>query len=276
VRGADAHAEVSPGFDGNRFGGVLVLERDLNPRTQAGLHLSSTRAEFEDEDLTENYKRHEAYVRLERRVREVEYEADIGHSRLDLDVSDDESLTLFRGLVQWTPNSRSRFRLRARNQFADDVQDLVVRLRDPDEDLIPDLVDATSSLVSAGVYKQRMADGEYRYSGDRTTLRFRPSYRRFTYIEGRDSDRSETAMFIQADFQLRPLVTAFANGSWRRREFEIGGQRDKDRYFSVGIEQQLTRHWGWRGEVLRNLRDSNVPDAVYEENAVLATVWWRR
>jgi len=200
----------------------------------------------------------------------------VGHSRLDLDVSDDQSLTLFRGLVQWTPNSRSRFRLRARNQFADDVQDMVVRLRDPDEDLIPDLIDATSSLVSSGVYKQKMADGEYRYSGNRTTFRFRPSYRQFKYIEGRDSDRTESAIFMQADFQLRPLLTAFANGSWRRREFEIGGQEDKDHYYSVGIEQQLTRHWGWRGELIRNERDSNVADAVYKENAVYATIWWRR
>lgn len=277
VRGAESHAEVSDGFDGNRFSAAAVLERDFSPITQGSLHLVSTRAEFDEgEPFAEDYKRHDGFVRFERRLREIEYELDLGHSRLDLDVTDDESLTLARAMVQWQPTSRSRFRLRARNQFADEVQDLVVRLRDPDESLIPDLVDATDSLVTAGVYKQRMADFEYRFSGERTVLRFRPMARKFEYIDRPDADRSENGFFFQADYRLRPLLNVVLSSSIRRREFDLDGQVDIDHFYSIGFDHQLGRNWGWSAEVLRNDRNSNVPDARYRENAVLASVWWRR
>src|SRR5688572_5990034 len=46
VRGARSEAEVSDGFDGDRFSVAAVLERDFSPINQGSLHLVSTRAEF--------------------------------------------------------------------------------------------------------------------------------------------------------------------------------------------------------------------------------------
>ena len=66
------------------------------------------------------------------------------------------------------------------------------------------------------------------------------------------------------------------NGTVRDREFLNRLQDDRDHTYSLGLEHQLTRHWGWRAEAMRNERSSNIPDQEYTENAVLLTAWWRR
>lgn len=276
LREASTHAEVAPDFDGKRHSAAASLQRDLSPTSKASLNLISTKAEFDDAPTAVDYTRNDAFVRYEGRLRKVQYELDLGRSRLNRDIGEDSTTTIARATVQWQPNSRSRVRFRARHQFADQVQDLVVRLREPDESLVPDLVDSSSSLVSAGVYRQRDVELDYRYSGECFGFRVRPLYRELRYIDRSDGDRTERGTFFQVDYRLRPLVTVFFTGSLRNREFLARNEDDRDRVYGLGLNYQMTRHWGWRAEALRNERKSNVPDQEYTENAVFLTVWWQR
>lgn len=276
LRGVSTHAEVAPDFDGKRHSAAASLQRDLTPTSKASLNLISTKAEFDDAPFAVDYTRHDAFVRYEGRLRKVEYELDLGHSRLNRDIGEDPTTTVARATVQWQPDSRNRVRLRARHQFADQVQDLVVRLREPDESLVPDLVDTASSLVSSGVYRQRDVELDYRYRGERAGLRVRPLYRQLRYIDRADANRTERGVFFQVDYRLRPLVTVFLTGSLRDREFLSRSEEDRDRAYSLGVSYQMTRHWGWRAEAIRNERESNVPDQEYTENALLLAVWWQR
>ncbi|QSX77676.1 porin family protein [Agrilutibacter solisilvae] len=276
LRAADSQAEVATGFDGSRYIAAAVLQRDMTPTTTGSFHLTTTKAQFDDVTEAVDFKRHDGFVRLQGQRRDTEYELDLGYSRLDRELADDESMTIFRATVQSQLSSRSRLRFRLRHEFSDEVQDMVVRLSDPDEALIPDLLDVSSSLVSAGVYEQRAAELDYRYTGERVMLRLRPIYRRLSYLDRTDADRSERGIFFQADYRLRPLVTVFIGGSFRKRDFDSIDERDHDRVIRVGFDQQLSRHWGWRAEALRNERDSNLPDPRYKENAVQVTVWWKR
>jgi hypothetical protein len=277
LRGVDSHAEESPDFDGRRYSAAASLQRELSPTTKASLNLATTKADFEDEATTIDYKRHDGFVRFERNMRRMEYLLDLGYTRLDRELASDESTALVRASVQAQLTGRSRLRFRARHQFADEVQDLIVRLSDPDEELIPDLADvSSSSLATAGVYRQHMMDLDYRYTGERLSLRVRPQYRRLTYLDREDADRRERAGLVRVDYRLRPLVTVFASVSARKRTFLTGNQEDEDLVCRVGFDHQLSRHWGWRAEAIRNERDSNVVDARYTENAVLVSVWWKR
>lgn len=276
LRGVRTHAEVAPDFDSKRHSAAASLQRDLTPTSKASLNLISTKAEFDDAPTAVDYTRNDGFVRYEGRLRKLEYELDLGRSRLNRDIGADPTTTIARATVQWQPNSRNRVRFRARHQFADQVQDLVVRLREPDESLVPDLVDSSSSLVSAGVYRQRDAELDYRYRGERVGLRVRPLYRELRYLDRTDADRTEHGTFFQVDYRLRPLVTVFFTGSLRDRDFLNRNEVDRDRVYSLGLSYQMTRHWGWRAEAIRNERKSNVSDQVYKENAVFLTVWWQR
>jgi hypothetical protein len=275
LRAADTYAEVTPGFDSKRYSAAAVLQHDLGATSKVSLHLAGTRVEFDDEVSAVDYTREDGFGRYEGNLRKVEYQVDVGRSRLDRRSAQDISTTLARAIVRWDITPESRLRLRARRQFADEVQDLVVRLSDPDESLIPELVDASSSLVTGGVYRQKDAEIDYRFTGERFGFRARPRYRTFDYIDASSNDRTERSIVLQASYRLTPLTTVSLSGSVRDRDFE-NGQSDRDNIYSLGIEQQRTRHWGWRASAIINDRDSNQPDPVYKENVVYLTIWWKR
>ena len=274
LRAADSDAEVTPGYDGERYSAAAVLEHQLTSSSQASLNLVSSEAKFDDQTEVTDYTRQDGFVRYEGATREVEYEFDLGDSRLDLDTIGDTSTLLARATVQWQMTARSRLRLRARQQFADDVQDLVVRLRDPDEALVPELVDF--SAVSPRVYRENFYDTDYRYNGERLGLRVRPLYRRLRFVDNPTSDRSDLAGYIRADYSFHPRMQGFVEGFWRDREFLNQLREDTDHVYGIGVDYQLTRHWGWRAEAVHNTRDSNVVGGSYDENAVLFSIMWKR
>jgi hypothetical protein len=275
LRAADTYAEVAQGFDSRRYSAAAVLQHDLNPTSKVSLHLAGTRVDFDDEVTSVDYTRQDGFGRYEGNLRDVVYQFDLGRSRLDRRSGDDVSTALARVTAQWEITPESRLRLRARRQFADEVQDLVVRLSDPDESLIPELVDASSSLVTGGVYRQKDAELDYRFTGERFGFRARPRYRTFDYIDASSNDRTERSVAFQVSYRLAALTTVAFNGTVRDRDFD-SGQSDRDHIYSLGIEQQRTRHWGWRAAVLRNERSSNQPDPEYKESVVYLTLWWKR
>lgn len=276
LRAADTHAEVAEGFDSQRYSAAAVLRHDINETSNASVHLTATRVEFDDEQAATDYTRHDGFARYEGSFRDVEYQLDLGRSRLNRRTGGDVSTTIARAQVQWQITRQSRLRARARHQFADEVQDLIVRLGDPDESLVPELVESSSTLVSGGVYRQRDAELDYRFTGERITFRARPRTREFRYLDSPNSNRSERGMLVQVTYRFNPLTSLVFSGTVRRREFDVGGEEDRDRIFSIGIQQQRTRHWGWRAEALSNRRSSNQPDPEYSEHAFLLSAWWKR
>lgn len=275
LRAADTHAEVAEGFDSRRYSAAAVLEHDLTPTSNVSLHATGTRVDFDDDLESVDYTRQDAFVRYDGNLRDVDYQLDLGRSRLNRSSTNDASTSLARAILQWRITPASRLRLRARRQFADEVQDMIVRLSDPDESLIPELVDASSSLVTGGVYRQREMEVEYRFNGERFGLRARPRYRTFDYLDTTSNDRTERSFTYQLSYRLTPLTSVVLNGMERNRDFD-NGQEDRDHVYSLGVEQQRTRHWGWRAVVLRNERESNQPDPEYKESVVYLTLWWKR
>ncbi|GAB3094322.1 hypothetical protein GCM10027159_11120 [Lysobacter terrae] len=276
LRGADTYAEVSRGFDSRRYSVAAALEHDLSPTAQVSVHVASTRIDLDDNTETVDYTRQDGYFRYDGNLRNIEYEIDLGHSRLNRNGADDVTSPLVRATAMWRINQQNRLGLRIRKQFADDVQDLVVRLSDPDETLVPDLVDPSSSRVTAGVYRQRDGEADFRHTGDRFGFRVRPYYRRLRYIEGLLDDRNESGVVSQVSYRLTPLTRVYLNASFRKRDFQNTDREDRDHVYTLGVEQQRTRHWGWSAQIYHNNRDSNQPDPVYQEKAVQVTVWWKR
>ena len=278
LRAADTNAEVTRGFDSRRYSAAGILSHTIDAASEVSLHLMSSKVEFDEADpsIADDYVRQDAFLRYQGRLRALDYEIDLGGSNLDLDSSRDVSITIARATAQWRINPDSRIRIRARRQFADEVQDLILRYSDPDEALVADLADLSSSQISGRVYRLRDIELDYRYTGDRVSFRLRPRDRRRVYIDNGDSDRTERGVSYRIGYLLRPRMNIYLEGAFQRRNFVNRGQRDKDRIYGLGLSYQMTRHWGWSAEVIRNERDSNLQDPFYRETAALLTLWWKR
>ena len=274
LRGADSNAEVTTGLDSRRYSAAAALQREFSSTSRASINLEGSKAKF-DVPTVVDYTLKDGFVRYEHSFTDGLYEIDLGHSRLDRDLAPDASITIARATVQWQPDPRNRVRLRARQEFTDDVEDLVVRLSDPEEALIPDLAD--SAAASPGVYRGRLAEVDYRFSGDRLVLRLRPRYARKLFIDFPQNDRVERGVFLSAEYRVRPRLTVFFQGLEQKREFLTQENRvDKDHVYGLGVNYQMTRHLSWEAEVDRNVRDSTLSDPRYRESAVQFTIIWKR
>lgn len=278
LRGADTYAEVTQGFDSRRASAAAIVRHAMSETAEVSLHVLSSKVEFDVSDpaISDDYVRNDAFLRYQGRMRDVEYELDLGRSTLDLDVLPNASTSIVRASAQWQVTRESRLRLRARRQFADEVQDLILRFSDPEEDLVPALADSGSSQVSGSVYRLRDVELDYRYSGDRVDFRLRPRDRRRVFIDSGDSNRTERGVSYRVGYLLRPRMTVFLDGLVQKRNFYNRGQRDLDRVNRLGLTYQMTRHWGWSAEVIHNERQSNLLDPVYVERVAQVTVWWKR
>jgi hypothetical protein len=274
LRGADSNAQVTRGLTSRRYSAAAALQRELSSTSRVSINLEGSKAKF-DVPTVVDYTLKQGFVRYEHSFTDGLYEIDLGRSRLDRDLAPDASTTIARATLQWQPDPRNRFRLRARQEFTDDVEDLVVRLSDPEEALIPDLAD--SAAASPGVYRGRLAELDYRFSGDRLVLRLRPRYARKIFIDFPQNNRVERGVFMSAEYRLRPRLTLFVQGLEQKREFLTQEERvDRDHVYSLGVNYQMTRHLSWEAEVDRNVRDSNLSDPRYRENAVQFTIIWKR
>lgn len=275
LRGVESDAEEAADFDARRYSAVASLQRQMGATTTGSLNYAWFDVDFDPAGT--DYRRHEGFARYGGRLRDVVYEIDLGASRLEPRgaAGDNTSIALARITVEWQATPQSRLRLRARQQFGDEVQGLIFRLSDPEEDLVPDPVDY-APVVTGGVYRLRHAELDYRFTGQRAGLRLRPIYRRFRYIDEVAADRDERGISAEASYRLGPRTDLFLDAATRRRDFLQDGEEQRDHVYGLGFEHRLSRHWGLRGEVFRNDRDSNVADSRYKENGFLLTIWWKR
>lgn len=276
LRAADSYAEETEDFNGNRYGAGVSLTHAFRPTIRGSLNLIGADVNFDDAVGSADYTRQDAFVRYEQDLADGNVEVDLGHSRINPDGSGSRpSTTLARGTLSWRATARSELRLRASHQFADAVQDLTLRQSDFDEPLILDLAEP-DVLVSSGVYRQRNYDLQYRYRGDRVTLRVRPRYQQNRYLDEPADDRNVRGGAIRLDYRSRPRLTFSGEALARDRDYLSDTREDRDREYSIGAEYRMTRHWSWRAEAIHSKRDSTLPDSSYTENAVRFTVAWSR
>ncbi|GAB3751546.1 hypothetical protein GCM10028795_19740 [Lysobacter olei] len=278
LRGADTYAEETEGFNSRRYGAAAIVSHAFDAESELSLHVMSSDVKFDlsDPAVADDYVRQDAFVRYQGQVRDVDYELDLGHSRLGLDTTPDESTSIGRATVHWRISPDSRVRIRARQHFSDEVQDLMLRFSDPDEALVPVLADPGASQISGRVYRLKELELDYRYSGERVSFRLRPRERRREYIGNGESNRTDRGVSAAIGYRLRPRMTVSLEGLVQKRDFVNRGQEDTDRVYRLGLDYQMTRHWGWSADLIQNNRESNLLDPVYKERVAQFTVWWKR
>lgn len=276
LRLANSYAEVSENFNGDRYSAAARLQRELSSTQQASLNLVATKAEFDDPGQASDYSRQDGFIGYRREQADGNLELELGRSRLHpKDGGSTVSSTLARAGITWQATARSRFSAHARYQLADTAQDMIIRQGDLTESIIPEL--ALSTLqVNPDVYRQRRFQVDYRYSGDRLSMRLRPRYRRYRYLDTTINDRDDRSGYFELGYRVRPKVTLSLQATALNREFVTTQRKDQDRVYGLECEYRWTRHLSWQAGIYRNTRDSSEVDSRYKENAARFTVTWRR
>jgi hypothetical protein len=276
LRYANSYAEVTPEFDSDRYSAAARLQRELSPVHRVSLNLEGSRVEFDEAAQIFDYDRRDAWVGYNRNHPRIDLDFALGHSRIEpKDGSTDHSGSLARARVDWRPTARSTLTFDVRRQFADTVQDLILRNRDFDDPLVPDLIDS-ALLVRPNLFRQRRADLRYRYNGSRVTAQLRPQYNEMRFLDDPTEDQDVRGVTAQVGYRMRRTLTLSLIATHREREYQNLVREDEDRRYALRGDYQMNRHWAWRAEVGRIDRDSTQPGASFDENTAQVALIWRR
>jgi hypothetical protein len=276
LRAANSYAEVTEDFNGDRYSAAARLQRELGPTQQASLNVVATEAEFDEPGRAADYARQDAFVSYRREQARGYLEFDLGRSRLDPEVGGrTHDATLARAAWAWAPTARSRLNAYARYQLADSAQDLIIRQSDLSEPVFRELT-ASTLQVNSDVYRQRAFHLDYRYTGDRLSLRLRPRYRSYRYVESTREDNEDYSGYVELGYRVRPRLTLTAHATALNREFLDSQRKDRDRVYGLQAQYRWTRHLSTQVEFYRNTRSSTVPGSSYGENVAGISLMWLR
>ena len=285
LRYMDSYAEQTDSFNGQRLIARAALERELNPRTKAGLHLEATHARLRD-SASDDYKRWDAYVSLDRRVPALRLRADLGYTRIEPENSPDSvSSALVRSRMDWNPRGRHHFNAGLDYQLADAAQRLIQRSSDFANETYTSVVSANELLdqydalangdlaVGSDAYRERRVDLGYRFQGERAVLRVHPFVKRTRYLDelapgSTDLNRNSRGEAIELEYKLRPRLNLAVRAFDQDLRYPNIDRHDTLRGVSVALLDRSARNWRWRIEATHVRRDSNVEGQGYRDNTI--------
>lgn len=275
LRYINTYAEENKRFNGDRYSVAGRLFRELNALEWLSFNAEATEASFDLADASADYRRYDAYIGYWRKLREVELNAAVGYSRLQLIGGEHLSSPLARASVDWNPSPRSTLTAKLDYSFGDAASNLITQGDIPE---VPIDIDTGNNNVAAGpdAFRQRRFDLGYRFEGERLSFEVRPFYQRIDYLESGLPDVESRGLYAGLGYQLRPLLTLSVSGARQSRELFDGSQRDDDAFVRVELVKQFTRHWSGSIGAQRTERDSNVAGQSYEENTAMLSVTYRR
>lgn len=285
LRYMHSYAEDTDSFNGQRLIGRASIRREINPRTTGSLHLEASSVRLR-ESVADDYKRLDAYVRIDRRVPALRLRADLGYTRIEPDNSSSRaSSPLVRTQVNWNPGGRHHFNGRFDYQLADSAQRLIQRSSDlaaenytsiPTSSELLEHYDALGSgniVVGSDSYRERRLNLGYRYEGDRVTLRVFPYVQRILYLDelspgASDLDRRSRGEALELEYKLRPSLNVAVRAFDQEINYLNLDRDDTVRGLSVALVDRSARNWRWRVEASHVRRSSTEPGQSYRDNLI--------
>ncbi len=275
LRVSNTYAQDSKDFNGNRYSAAARALHEISATQQLSANIEATRVEF-NQSSTPSYTRYDGYAGYTRNLRSIDYNIDLGYSRLQLSgTQSDESTPLMRGSLDWKLSPRSVISARVYRQFSDTAQNLITRASDLNGPVISDLSYA-DVLVGPDVFRQRRVELGYGFTGERLIFNARPYYERIHYVQLLDQDQHSRGGYVEVGYRLRPLLTLSLLAAQENRDFDVLARTDHDFTADASLTNQFTRHWIGRVDLERRRRNSSVALQSYTENAVIFTLTYRR
>ena len=276
ARYSDTWAEESREFNGQRYLLAARVFRDLGPSQWISFNADASRVRFDIDTGSSDYDRYDAFVRWRREAARFNLDASAGYTRLEQDGgAGSASSPLALVHFDWQIAPRSVLGVDATYQFADTASELVANSIRLDTLVIADLANP-NGLVGPSVYRQRRYELSYRFTGERWDFQLRPYAGQVDYEDPLLVGWDIRGGYADVRLRLQPRLDLTASAMREDRDFLDGSRDDRDIMLRIGLTYEFSRNFsgalGWQ----RLDRDSSVPGQDYRENAVTASISYRR
>lgn len=280
-------ASQNKAFDTQREMGAFRLIDDLNATDQISANIEAEHVHPQNPDLVvgpvaDGYDHYDAYLHYLSNIKSVTVDLTAGASRYSFGHGfQDESDPLVRARLSWRVGLHNAFSVGGARDLTDAAADMLLY---PDQLLAVREMGAGNLLgigvggaaITPDVYRERMVDAEYSWTGDRLHISTGPYYRRVNYLGDTTLNRNERGAGLDVGWRMSPVMTLGFGAGLAHITYTSLSRRDTTYSFGPTLTDQLSPHWSWRAAAVHNHRNSTEPGFSYNENAVFFVLAYER
>ncbi|HEY5851495.1 MAG TPA: outer membrane beta-barrel protein [Lysobacter sp.] len=275
VRYNNYYAEQTSDFNGDRYAASASLVQRPGPTTRLRLTVEGSQVDYDDTSLNANYRRKDIYGTYNRTLANIDLEAVLGYSWVELtSFEGEDSSPLFRLVTTWRASPRSTLNAGFYYQFSDAALDLVSRSDDIGGAPIGEEADELN--VIPDVYQQRRFEIGYRFTGERFDFDVRPYYENNDYVDPTIESEGSYGLGVGVTYRFQPTLFSSLQLARGYRSFDSFDRDDDDFAVYLGLTKLLTGNWSVSFDLRHQERDSNLAEASYDENAAIFSVRYTR
>lgn len=275
LRYTNSYADTSKDFNSNRLGALGSLLYQLDPADTLSGSATVSRVRYTDSDSEAfDYDRKDVYLGYQRLTRVLTLELAAGYSWLDPRRSDTQSGALLRGTARWTPSKETNLGVTLAREYSDAAQDLVFTPSQIGNVGIGSGI--SGAVIAPQVYIQKRVTFDLNHVEDTFRVSFAPFWRKLDYVDTASANQNARGYYADFAYYLRPSFWIGVFAGQERRKYSSIERTDDDLAYGGSLNLQRTPHWLWSLQARHQRRDSDAPDASYDENAVLLSVTYRR
>lgn len=280
LRYIDTSASKTKDFNSQRGLGALRVIRDLSATASLSGNFEAANVDFNNNAPLTNaqrYTEYNAYARYQSQLAHLDMDLSLGGSQVDFSHgSSSYSGALIRAALAWRLTPRNSLQFNASDQLDDSTSNLMQPPNLVNASLTNPAVQVGRTVISPDVFRDRNVNLGYLYRGPRFGFTLTPYYSRLRQLNGNDLSQDGYGAVATATYLIRPLLTLGITVGDQTTKYTSGNSRDRDRTYGVNLAHQLTPHWSWSVAFNHDGRHSTRPGFGYNENQVLAALYYRR
>ena len=280
LRYIDTTASKTKDFDSQRGMGALRIIRDLSATSQLSGNIEALSVDSSNVDpLVEasRYDEYNLYGRFTSRLQHLSVDISVGGTRLDFAHGrGSDSGSLVRMAAAWQIGTHHGIQLSVADDLTDSTNSLVTQPTFSNIEIANPSVQVGRAVISPAIFRERAFNLGYAFSGPLLNLSVGPYYQRLRQINGNDLSRESYGVLIDANYQIRPLLTLGVSAGYQVIHYDIDHSESRDPAYGISLSRQFTPHWSWSLAFRHEQRLDSLAGLGYHENALYAFLYYRR
>ena len=272
LRFINSYAEITKEYRSNRWylAASLIQQRSVLTDLSANLTLTSTDFALE---YANDYRQADLYMAWDRRRGSSGFRLELGGYAINFDEGKDRYTPHLRFAWNRVISSASRMRMILSHGFSDAAQSALGR-----ESATPPgsrRFATSSNTISSQVYESSELDLLHRIQWARSNLETGLNYQKQVYMNSPDMDQSLLNVSIVWNRGFGGSISTELGLFFARTEYDTDGRGDDTvtPFFGVHLQRSSRIYYSFRVE--REVRDSSVDSADYDDLMVFAALGYR-